>query len=101
MYAIAKTQCDDEIFWIENAVDQLAIRWSSGDAQPRRKRKRQILLSPAWREGARAAAELKLIPKLETAKPDDEVELMIRQLPVCHHHPPHTGFVPGAGLHMV
>ena len=80
---------------------QLARRFSSGEAQPGRQRKRQILLSHAWREGARAEAELKQIRNLKTAKPDDEVELMIRQLPVCHHHPAHTGFVSGAGLHIV
>jgi len=46
----------------------------------RRKIKKAKLISPAWRAGSRAAAELVSQRKLEAAKEGDVVELIVRQI---------------------
>lgn len=53
---------------------------STGVPRVKRKIKKAKLISPAWREGSRAAADLLSQRKLEVANEGDVVELIVRQV---------------------
>jgi len=59
------------------AVDGSA---ADGDTRAAKRPRRALLLSPAWREGAVAAAELAMRRKLQAAKEGDKLELMLQQV---------------------
>lgn len=64
----------------ESCGGQAAGGSEADESRAAKRPRRAVLISPAWREGAVAAAELAMRRRLQAAKDGDKLELMLQQV---------------------